>query len=140
MLKSVSALRSQDTRLGPCDILPAVPWPLLNLALAALAFLVVLYGTTLLDWRVAVPAGVMALVFGLEWVGVPVLGRWRRKQEGQEPPADRQQAPPPGRREHVGPFWRATQKDKAVKPTPPTSKLSKRPPNSRPRPRREERW
>ena len=60
-------------------------WPRLNLLLAVLAFLVVLYGITSRDWRIAVPAGLM---FGLEWIGVPVLGRWRRKgwHDRQVPP------------------------------------------------------
>lgn len=53
-------------------------WPRLNLVLTALAFLVALYGIMARDWAIAVPAAVMALVFGLEWIGVPVLGRtWR---------------------------------------------------------------
>lgn len=67
------------------DILPNVTWPRLNLVLAALAFLVVLYGIVSRDWRIAIPAGVMAAVFGLEWIGVPVLGRWRRVQEDRKP-------------------------------------------------------
>lgn len=116
-------------------------WPRLNLALAALSFLALLYGVAARDWAIVVPAAVMALVFGLEWVGVPVLGRWRRKRD-EAPPAEPQQAPaPPGRREHVGPYWKASRRQKANNPAPPArSKLAKRPPNSRARPKRESRW
>jgi hypothetical protein len=116
-------------------------WSRLNLALAALSFLALLFGIGARDWAVIVPAGVMSLVFGLEWVGVPVLGRWRRRQEREEPPAEHQAPTPPGRREHVGPYWKAAQRQKAQNPAPPArSKLAKRPPNSRARPRRESRW
>ena len=51
--------------------------------LSSAAFLVLLYGIFAGDWTYALSGGVMALVFGLEGLGVLVLGRWRRT-EGDE--------------------------------------------------------
>jgi hypothetical protein len=94
------------------------------------------------EWGPAISGAVLAVVFGLEWMGVPVLGRWwRKKEEQQEPPTAPQRRDGAPGKQHVGPFWKASQKDKANNPAPPRrSKLSKRPKNSRPRPKRESKW